>query len=1205
MRRPFTLVVLLLALVLLCEGSAWAETSPAGVRSLRVDHIVDPLGIDNPAPSLGWQLSSPRRGERQLAYRVQVAKNVLDLETQPLWDSGRVDSSESVDVPYAGPPLASGERYVWRVRVWDRDNAETAWSDPASWEMGLLSPSAWRDAQWISPQAPTDAAGWGDYRVDVDFTIAAGAAGLVFRARDPSNFYMWQVRVSDDEVLLRPHVLEDGDWDVLEEIDIEDVVPLEDSNDPHHLAIEARGETIRTEIDGELVDEREDEKLARGAVGFRSGDASEDASFDNLVVRGLPGEEGLFADDFATAPDPAFPGAEIAAGRLRARDGGLFLIATSPSVPLLRKEFDLDHQLDEVVSARAYVYGLGLYELRLSGSKVGDRVLTPAASRFQQRQRYQTFDVTSLLRENGNALGLTLAEGYGPAFSRFGWRWQGPRQALLLLDVAYESDDHQYVVSDETWRWSDGPHRAASIYGGETYDARLEQDGWDAPGFDAEGWGSVRVTSPPSGSLEADTTPPVRVMRTLRPTALTEPRPGVYVFDMGENIAGWARLHAQAPTGTVVQLRFAEDLAPGGDIDTFTNRYAAATDTFVVGDDDSATFEPSFTYHGFRYVEVTGLPSPPTLDTLDGRVVHADLPRTSTFDSSNPLLDQIHANNRRAMENNAMSYPTDNPVRDERTGPGMDVQAYVDAAALDFDADRFLEAYLQEIDGEWGGSPDMNAAHVPIAWALYEQYGDRDALASAYPDMTDAVDAYGEEADDWIWPWAGGEEDSGFGDWCPPIGEPEANGGLGGPQAGGYAACFSEVSLVNTALAHRAARIVAEAGRALGEASDAVHYEEVADEIAAAFEQRFANGDGYSSGRQVTSVLPLVFGMVPPDRRQAASQGLVDRVLGPDGGHLDTGIFGTRYLVDALVGAGRPDVALTVLDQSSYPGFGFQIGLGATTAWEQWIYRSGMGSHDHAMFAGVNASLLTEFGGIEPIAPGYEEIRIAPALPAGLDHLTTSLQTVRGEVVSAWRRTESGMELDVTVPPNATAEVHVPRAPADEVRESGLLAEDSPGVTFERESETAAVYGVGAGEYRFTAAPPAPGEPEETDDASELGQPNGEEIPSDLAGTQPARPHPRLRLRVTARATPAGRLMLAIACRASCPDRPRGIRVTVTAPGRPPVVLARRRARLGSGSVRLTIHPDSDSPPRHVEVKVAGLSQPPFVATVRVAEGAR
>lgn len=1230
--RSATLVALpalLACLLAFAAPSASAALSPVAVTGLTVDRMPVPLGIEDPAPRLGWRLDSAQRGARQTAYEVQVAEDEQKLNAEDdIWDSGMVESAESVAVPYGGLAPTARQRLVWRVRVWDGNGDESAWSAPGSWEMALTD-GDWHGAEWISPRAETDAGSWTDYRIDVDFTIASGAAGVVFRAAGPLNLYMWQINVSGDEVLLRPHAQRNGVWEVLAEIPIGAVVPIAEAHASHHLRIVADGSDISTYVDGQLVDEREARDFSAGGIGFRSGDNNEDASFSDLEVHDLGGHS-LFSDHFATQPDPAFPGAEIEAGALRARHGDTWLISTTPATPLLRKEFDLNQSPDKVASARIYAYGLGFYELDLSGAKVGDRVLAPAATDFERRLRYQTYDATAELKEGENVLGLTLAEGYGAAFSRHGWRWTGPREARVLLAIRYDDGEEQRVVSDGSWRWRSGPAREASIYGGEGYDARLARGGWDEPGYVMSGaWQPVGAAAPPSGALEADTTPSLRVVRTLQPVAVTEPesKPGVYVFDFGEDIAGWARLRVRGEAGTTVSMHYAENLQADGTIDPTTNQRAAATDTFTLaGSGGSEDFEPTFTYHGFRYLEVTGLPEPPVEGTLEAQVVHADMARTASFDSSDPLLDRIYADNRKTMENNAMSYPTDNPVRDERTGPGLDVQAYGDAAVRDFGADRFFAAYLREIGtkeypGEWGGSPDMNATNVPLAWSLYEQYGDRASLEASYPGMRSAVDAYVAQtsANDHVWPEPEAGSGEGFGDWCPPLPEPRANDGVGAPEAGGYEWCFSEVSLVNTALAYRDARIVADAASVLGHPEEAAEYHQIADAIATGFETAFANegGPGYGSERQVTSILPLAFGMVPGARRAVVGKGLADRVLGPDEGHLDTGIFGTRFLLDALAAAGRPDVALTVLDQTSYPGFGYEIGFGeqiglgpghgATTDWEEWTYRSSMETHDHAMFAGLNASLISEFAGIEPLEPGYAKIRVAPELPPGLEHAAGSLQTVRGEVSSSWRQTGSAIELDVTVPPNATAEVHVPMRPGYEVTESGVPAAESTGVTYAGEGEGASVYDIDSGSYDFVAGEPPPDEEAESTNGGD-GRAVGAAAPAapaaGAAGRSLASPLPRLR--IWARALARRRIALTIACRANCPSGTSRARVVVaSADLRRGRVLARRGVRFAHGRARLRFPLPRGPLPERLRVTIRGIADTAIVRDARLRGQAR
>ena len=1045
---------------------AAASASPAGlsVTNLQVDYVTDPFGIDDTHPSLSWQLEAGLNGERQTAYRILVASAAdrLSPGRADVWDSGEVVSNASIGVPYGGPVLQSTRRYYWTVQAWGVHGGPSSWAAPAWWEMGLLDPSDWQGAQWISPDTASQDS-WSDFAVDVDFTIRKGAASLLFRAQDANNLYLWQVNseVDPGHVMLRPHLELNGSFShLVPDVDVSQVITQQNLGEQHHLRVEANGSTFTTWIDGTLVNTLTDSTFSKGTIGFRVGDSTEDSSYDNLAVHGLDGA-ALFSDDFSTSPDPAFPRTPIVDGQLEP-GGGITLLNRDPGAPMLRDTFTLGKK---IARARAYVDGLGFYEMRVNGHKVGDDVLSPADTPYQQRDLYRTYDLTSDLRQGANTVGIWLGNGYGARFSQYGFRWLGPKQATLLIDVTYTDGTHQAVTTDGSWTWSNGPVTTNDIYAGESYDARLEQRGWDQPGFDAASWQPVTTVAAPSTKLVADDVPPVRVVQTLRPVRLTEPQPGVYVYDLGQNIAGWEQLRVQGAAGTTVRMRTAEDLGADGMLDTTTNRGAASTDTYTLaGSGGVETYEPRFTYHGFRYVEVTGYPGTPTLGAIAGQVMHADVASTGTFASSDSLLNQIWQNNRRTILNNSMSVPTDNPVRDERTPPGMDVQAYHDASIREFGMDRFYANYLLDMppgtalptDGGNAQNPDMGGNQISLAWTLYEQYGDRATLARMYPAMKAFVDTNATNVPGHIWP-----ANHGFGDWCPPVYGDGVNGGLGSPGIGN---CTSEVSLVNTALSYLQAVDVVRAADALGQAADADHYTALAAAIKDAFNATFLNAthDGYADGRQTTSILPLAFGMVPADDVQAVGDRLVSTILDAGHGHLDTGIFGTRYLVDALARIGRIDVAMTVLDQTTYPGFGYEIGQGATTDWEQWTYRSNMESHDHAMFSGINASLYTQLAGIDPTGAGYGTLTVAPQVPPSLNHVAASIDTVRGPVASSWTVDRTAFTLDVTIPVNATAVVSMPLFGHG----SNSVTADHDATLLRIEGDTA-MYAVGSGQWQF------------------------------------------------------------------------------------------------------------------------------------------
>ena len=1054
------------AVVSLLGSASAAAAAPLSVASPQADRTSEPLGLDDPHPSLSWQLRSSETGVRQTAYRVLVASSPSRLQpgAQDVWDSGKVTSAESVGVAYDGPALVSSRRYYWTVQVWDGADRASDWSEPSWFETGLLQAGDWGGAQWITPDA-ADRMAWSDFTLDADFTLKSGAASFLFRAADSSNFYMWQVNAASTpgKVLLRPHTAIRGSYANIAEVDLAPLITPANVNQPHHIRIEADGSTITTWIDGTQVDSRTNTAIpGKGTIGFRSSSTNgvtERADYDNVVVRSLDGAT-LFSDDVSTSPDPSFPQTPVVGGQLEPGDG-VTLLSREASAPVLRDDFTLDKP---VASARAYVYGLGFAELHLNGGKVGDRALTPTVSQYAQRSLYNTYDVTAQLRQGANTVGLWLGDGYGEHYNQYGFRYLGAKKAIMLLRVSFtDGTQRDITTSPDGWTWSTDAITANDIYDGESYDARLHRP-WDSPGFDDSQWSPAEATTAPSGRLVASLTPPVRAVQAIRPVALTQPRPGVYVFDLGQDIAGWERLHVDGPAGTRVQLRTAEELGSDGMLDTVTNRGAKATDAYTLAGGGQETYEPRFTYHGFRYVEVTGYPGTPTLDSLEGIAAHADVRSTGSFASSDPLLDRIWTMNRWSILNNSMSTPTDTPVRDERTPPAMDVQAYAGASTREFAMDRFYAKYLEDLppgtalptDDAKAHYPDMAGGQVALAWTLYEQYGDRATLAANYPLMKAFVDRDAADVPSHIWPAS-----QGFGDWCPPIHGADANGGMGSPSAGD---CFSEVSVVNTALSYEQADDVARAAQALGQPADAAHFRQLADAIKAAFNQTFldAAGDGYGDGRQTTSILPLAFGMVPAANLKAVGDRLVRNILVDNGGHLDTGIFGTRYIVDALAAIGRIDVALTVLDQTTYPGFGFELSKGATTPWEEWTYASGMETHDHAMFAGVNASLYTQLAGITPASPGYGEIDIAPQVPPGLNHVAASIDTARGTVASEWTRTPESFRLDVRVPANATATVHVPVG-------TGEIATPPPGA----QRVGADVFAVGSGAWTFAVQPGA------------------------------------------------------------------------------------------------------------------------------------
>ena len=719
--------------------------------------------------------------------------------------------------------------------------------------------------------------------------------------------------------------------------------------------------------------------------------------------------------------------------------------------PRLRKSFVLTKP---VRRASASVCGLGFYELYLNGAKAGDHVLAPANTKYVKRLLFDTLDVTAAVKKGDNTVGLWLSPGYSDDYSQYGWRWEDAKRAIFQLDVVYEDGTTTTIVTDASWKSGTSPITFASLYDGEINEAGLETPGWSKSDFTADGWQPVHELKPTSAKLMPNIMPPVRVVQNIHPVSVTEPKPGVFVFDMGQNFSGWVHLRAAGARGTRINLHHSELVGADGMIDPWTNRRAKAADTFVLRGEGLEEYEPRFTYHGFRYVEVTGYPGRPTLADVTGCFVHADVQPAGTFITSDPVINQLHSNCLWSMRCNFMSIPTDTCVRDERTPCQMDSLGYEDAALCNFWMDRYYTKWLGDIQGG-RGNPDWNGDMVFLPWRLYRHYGDVRILEENYANMQAYVEVIHARTPGHICT-------NGFGDWTAP-----------NPK-GDYLGSYHEVTEVNTCLYAVLTKIVGETAGVLGKPKDAARYQDWSKQIISAFNDKRFNAEtsSYGDGSQTTAILPLAFNLVPPDKRAAVFDGLVATIHDKDHDHLDTGLFGTRYLVDVLCDFGRPDLAISMLKQPTYPGFGNQIAQGATTLWEQWNYKGGMETHNHAMLAGVDSSFFTRLAGITALKPGYAQIGIRPFMPEALSFAEATQETVKGRIAVRWQKNNGNVELKVTIPVNTSALVSVPATNQNAVTENDRPAEASEGVKFVGMEGDYAVFSVGSGIYRFNTGKP-------------------------------------------------------------------------------------------------------------------------------------
>jgi alpha-L-rhamnosidase len=745
---------------------------------------------------------------------------------------------------------------------------------------------------------------------------------------------------------------------------------------------------------------------------------------------------------------------------------------------LLRKEFLVGKP---VRRATVYYSGLGLSELYLNGAKVGDHVLSPGLTDYDKHVLYVAFDVAKQLAAGRNAIGLMLANGrYHAPRLQANTRNFGDPKAILRLDVEYQDGSRSSVVSDESWKLSTaGPIRANNEYDGEEYDARMELPNWSRAGFDDSRWEPAHIVAAPAGVLVAQMAEPLRVTETLRPVSVRMLKPGVYIFDMGQNMVGWCRLTVSGPKGAQIALRHAETLQPDGSLYTANLRTARATDLYTLKGEGAEVWEPRFTYHGFRYVEMTGFPGAPTSASLEGRVVHDDMEKSADFTSSNALLNQIHHNMFWGIRGNYRSIPTDCPQRDERQGWLGDRSQVSRSEAYMFDVAAFYTKWMTDIADSQkpdGSVPVVAPNYWPhyyddLTWPgtfifvhgmLYDEYGDKRAMERNYPAMKKWIDHEATFLKDGLMP-----KDQ-YGDWCVPPENPKLIHSVDPTR-------ITDKTLLGTAYYYQLLGAMARYARLLDKPADAADFETRARQVYAAFQKRFFKpaGNIYDNGTQTSSILPLYFGMVPPENRAAVFESLTRSIERTSDGHVGTGLVGAQWLMRTLTDNGRADLAYRIATERTYPGWGYMAEKGATTIWELWngdTADPAMNSGNHVMQIGDLAVWMYEdLAGIRsyPERPGFQRIVIHP-IPAGdLTFVKASHKSMYGTIATSWRRDAGHFTLEVTIPPNTSALVTLPAQDAAAVTESGRPASAARGVKFQRIELGGATYEVASGTYTF------------------------------------------------------------------------------------------------------------------------------------------
>jgi len=1077
--RPSLLT--LLPLVLLgCQSDSGGSAGASGaltVRELSCEHRRDPLGVDAQPPRFGWKLEArdpSARGLAQSAYRLLVASSpgVLESGVGDLWDSGRTASGATVDVAYAGRALGSNRHAWWKVQVWDQDGNASRWSAPARFSTGLLAPADW-SAEWIGFDAPArrsaeaqrfEGARWIWFAGDPDAAPAAtrylrttfSVSGSVRRARlalTADN--QWRVLVNGKEA----HHSDGADfaWQRPADLDVAALlVPGVNT-----LAVEARNEA-----------EGPAGVLARLALELGDGTSvvvTSDASWQatDLAMNDWtdPGGE---PDGWSAARELA-PYGQGPWGQLEGK--ALFL----PPTRLLRTEFTLEQA---PVRATLFSSALGIHEVRLNGARVGDELFAPGWTDYRIRVPYRAHDVTALVHAGANALGAELADGWYAGYVGYGGHRNhyGERTRFLgELRLEFADGSTRTVKSDASWRASTGARLEADFLMGEVYDARHEPEGWARPGFDARGWNPVDVGAEVSPRLEAHAGPPVRVVREFQPVATWAVGDDTYVCDLGQNIAGFVRLRVRAAAGREIVLRHAERLTPERTIYTTNLRGARATERYVCSGKGEELYEPRFTFHGFQYVEVTGLGHAPRPGEITGLAVTSDAPFVGTLETSEPALSRLMENIRWTQRMNFIDIPTDCPQRDERLGWTGDAQIYVRTATWNADVHAFFTKWLQDLadaqraDGQFpmvaplkvaggDGGPAWADAGVICPWETYVAYGDERLLARQYPSMKRFLDFCEQRSgEDCLPP----DEFHCFGDWVSV--------GADTPKEILYTAYFAQ-----------SARLMERAARALGKADDAAHYAALYQRVRTAFVGAYVDADGKIRGdTQCAYALALAFGLVDGRLRDEAARRLVADIEA-HGGHFTTGFVGTKDLLLALSSIGRDDVAYRLLLARGYPSWLFSIDQGATSIWERWdgwtpekgFQDPGMNSFAHYSFGSVGQWMFETIGGLGADQPGFAHLRLAPRPGGGLTHASARHDSIRGLVAVEWELRGGALVLAVEVPPNVGATLVLPTRAAGSVTEGGAPLAAARGVRELGRSESELRVELVSGKYVFRCPEP-------------------------------------------------------------------------------------------------------------------------------------
>jgi alpha-L-rhamnosidase len=991
-----------IAVFLFCIGQLLGGQGISPV-ALRSEYLVNPEGMDVLSPRLSWELESEERGQRQAAYRVLVASSPELLEK----NRGDLWDTGKVSSDQTNQLAYRGKPLRSQMRCFWKVKVWPALSEAEGADVG--KPSEWSAiARWS--MGLLQASDW-----------QAEWIGLDSAPKDKPKS-----RAALDGKNPRI-IIQKASYGV--------------RNDP-------KRQMDLTEILQKHVDAGN--LLLRPNNKFAGRDPAYEVKKHLLVECTV---DGRHLKNVAIPENEEW---DLSIGQ----KSKVYLPA-----PYLRKEFRVRAPVRRAV---VYATAQGIFELSLNGRRVGNEYFMPGWTDYRKRIYYRAYDVTDMLETGSNALGAILGDGWFRGnISVSGQNQYGTRLRFKgQLHIEYADGQTEIIASDRSWRAAYGPILESDMQAGEVYDARREMPGWNRAGFDAKDWSPVVAGSSLNPLLEAYPGAPVRNTLELPTLDLTEPAPGKYVFDLGQNFSGWIRLKVKGNAGDRLVLHFGEMLEADGTVYTANLRSARATDTYILKGGGEEIWEPRFTFHGFRYVQISGLRNKPTTDAVTGIVIHSDAPLSASFECSNPMLNQLYRNIVWGQRSNYLEVPTDCPQRDERLGWTGDTQVFIRTGCYNQDVSAFFTKWIvdlmdtQNAHGLFGNQAPVFHGHGAAAWAcagiispwtIYKVYGDIRVIRDNYDSMVRYLEACGKDG-------LGGRKAHTWGDWLAPGRRP--------PPA-----------LVSAAYYAYTTSLMAEIAEVLGKESDAARYRKQFEAIRTHFQKTFVGNDGrIESDLQTVYCMALKYKLLTEAQREQAAAHLVKRIQAKNY-HLSVGFLGMPILLPTLTDIGRSDLAYRLIQNTTYPSWGYSIEQGATTIWERWnsfSKKNGFGdvkmnSFNHYALGSCGEWMFRSLLGIESDGAGFRKIEMNPEMGEGITWSRGHYDSINGRIGSDWKIVDGKFIWRVVVPANTSATVYVPAEKIEAVSLNGQPGNTSAPAELLRMEHDRAVFKVGSGTYEFVS----------------------------------------------------------------------------------------------------------------------------------------